>query len=278
MSEDFTLADAGFEPVSHTGACADCLARLAATLDVNLEGVGDDIPILWHWGLFVPTAPSAHLGADGHPRRHGPYAETFPRRMFAGGRVVRHSPLVVDRSVERHSDVIRVEHKQGSRGEMLLVTVRHELTQTGRLAVVEEQDLVYRPEGLPIPLPDPDGPEPSAHWVDAVVPDRVLLMRFSAATFNAHRIHYDAEYARGVEGYPDLVVHGPLTAMLLAQRARTWLGHAPARFEFRATAPAFVDQRLWLTGEPTDNGIELRAVRADTTTVMTAQVGTPGSA
>lgn len=272
MSDALELADAGFEPTARSRAPGEVLDRLGAVLDVPPGRRGGEVPLLWHWGLFVPTTRTSELGADGHPRRREPLATTFPRRMFAGGRVTARTPLLADRTVERQSEIARVERKRGSTGDLLLVTVRHRLFQAKRLAVVEEQDIVYRVGGPPIPLPAEDGEAPGARWVEEIVPDGVLLMRFSAVTFNAHRIHFDRSYAREVEGYPDLVVHGPLTALLLAERARSWLGAAASSFRFRATAPAFVGQRLWLTGEPAgDDAVALRAVRGDGATVMEAR-------
>ena len=245
--------------------------QFAQTLDHPwTEGV---LPITWHWSSFVPEAATSGLGVDGHPPRPpGELTATYPRRMFAGGRLRSHGGLASGRTVLRTTELVSAEEKKGRSGGLLLVTVRHHYEQGGSLALEEEQDLVYLPANSEaIPLPEPDGEPRKGTWTRTLQPTRPLLFRFSAATWNAHRIHYDREYAQREEGYPDLVVHGPLTATLLVGLASEALGRAPASFRFRARAPLFVDQPITLVGEPDEDRIRLEAVRVDGVTAMTAE-------
>lgn len=211
------------------------LARLAALLD---RAATDAVPPLGHWLFSLPEAPQADLGPDGHPA-HGLVAPPpgLPRRMWAGSRVTMPGRIVVGDTLERASAVASISEKPG----MTFVTVRHDVRANGELAVIEEQDLVYLP---PRTGPDTAPPRPvdvpEAASTRSVTADAVTLFRFSALTFNAHRIHYDRDYARGVEHYPGLVVHGPLLATLLVDDAqRRNLGARVARFDFRARAPVF---------------------------------------
>lgn len=209
---------------------------------------GDPVPPLWHWLAFLPRVPQRELDADGHPRRGGflPPVE-LPRRMFAGGRVAFEGPLRVGERLVRHSRVASVEEKEGRSGRLVFVTVRHEIGPAGGAAsVIEEQDLVYR--GPPAPAPARATPAPAAEagepwpWALDIAVDATLLFRFSALTYNAHRIHYDRAYATEVEGYPGLVVHGPLQAVALAELIRRRAGgSALASFRFRALRPLFDD-------------------------------------
>jgi 3-methylfumaryl-CoA hydratase len=269
-----TLEDTGFtpeatDPISHTRARV-----LAAAIDADpsrLDAGG--LPPLWHWASFVPTAPSAGLGPDGHPRRR-PEMDAFPQRMWVGGRVRIAGPLELDVEATRVSRIQSAEVKQGGAGTFWLVTVAHEIAQHGAVRVLEEQDLVFRGAStLTAPGPDRDGPpdlEPAPEWVEELVAGPVLLFRFSAVTNNAHRIHYDHPYATRVEGYPDLVVHGPLTAVLLAEFARRHTGRDAQEISFRARAPHFANRRCWLTGHAdVDGTAHTAAIRADHLEAMT---------
>jgi 3-methylfumaryl-CoA hydratase len=241
------------ETVHDALAPAQALAVAAMFDDPNLTArVGDAIPMLWQWFYFLPRAPQSQLSVDGHPERGGFMPPiTLPRRMFAGARVRVHQPLRLGVPAERQAVIHDVAQKAGRSGDLVFVTVQYRFVQAGVLCLEEEQDIVYREPGAPVSPPAvrpwPDAP-PRA--VTAVVHlDTRLLFRFSALTFNAHRIHYDREYAMRDEGYPGLVVHGPLTAHLLLrlaerqerERARE-AGRAvrtATSFAFRGLAPLF---------------------------------------
>jgi 3-methylfumaryl-CoA hydratase len=208
---------------------------------------GDPLPPLWHWFTLLEHTAHAELGADGHPA-HGHFLPPIPdrRRMFAGGRYRQHQPIPVGSELACRSTVAGVTVKRGRAGELAFVTVRHELSVAGTPVGVEEQDVVYRsqPAGTPRaqsaarpPTAEPTTPD----WRLTLPTDPVRLFRFSALTYNGHRIHYDHPYATGVEGYPGLVVHGPLLALLALELPRR---HAPTEavtdFAYRLVRPAFV--------------------------------------
>ncbi len=270
MSE-FTLATLGLAERTTSDLDLEPLRRLAATLDTSLPD--GPLPITWHWIYFVPLAGSADLGGDGHPRRPpGRLTDAYPRRMFAGGRITSSGGLRPGRPAVRTTELRSAEEKTGRTGSLLVVGVRNRYEQDGTVVLEEEQDLVYRAAGgAPVPLPEPGGATPTATWTSTATPDRPLLFRYSAVTFNAHRIHYDEPYATTAEGYPSLVVHGPLTATRLADLATTGLGRPLRSFSFRAEAPLFVDQPVTYLGDPVDGGAELRAVRVDGATAMSAR-------
>jgi 3-methylfumaryl-CoA hydratase len=213
---------------------------------------GDEVPPAWHWLYFLEARPASQIGSDGHPQR-GDFLPPvpLPRRMWAGGRIEWHAPLRVGDAATRLSEIVSVEPKSGRTGTLVFVTVRHTISVAGGVSIVEEHDIVYREaakpgDPVPPPRPGPDGPT----WTRTCIPDEVMLFRYSALTFNGHRIHYDAPYVTGTEGYPGLVVHGPLQATLLLDLARE---HAPggrrlARFEYRALSPTFGGRPLALNG------------------------------
>jgi 3-methylfumaryl-CoA hydratase len=183
-------------------------------------------------------------------------------------------PLTIGAVATRRSRILKAERKSGRSGELLVVTAAHEISQDGQVAIAGEQDLVYRTApGSPITAPvgshHPDTPDGGCS--DEVTISSVRLFRFSAVTFNGHRIHYDLPYARGEEGYPGLVVHGPLTAVLLSESARR-RGRPGASFSFRASAPLFADTAFTLLGQPNEARVDLQAVRNDGSVAMTAQV------
>jgi 3-methylfumaryl-CoA hydratase len=221
---------------------------------------GDPLPPMWHWFTLLEHPATAEIGVDGHPR-DGHFLPPIPgrRRMFAGGRLHAHAPIPVGSLLRGRSEVARVTVKEGRSGEMAFVTIRTDLTASGGLAAVEEQDIVYRsePEGTPrrtVRRPPADQPGPQGEWQRELAADPVLLFRFSALTYNGHRIHYDLPYATGEEGYPGLVIHGPLLALLALDLPRV---HAPGRvvrsFEYRLVRPAFAPAMLVSCAQLTDN-------------------------
>jgi 3-methylfumaryl-CoA hydratase len=269
-----TLADAGFVELATDPVRPEQAVRLAACIDVDPSVLDQGLlPALWHWALFNPSVPTAGLGDDGHPRRRSEMDE-FPQRMWVGGRVHVTRPLRIGVDAERASRIARAEMKEGGAGRFWLVTVGHTIEQEGAPCIEEEQDLVFRAAGSLAPVGSDADAAPDGAWVEERVADPKLLFRFSAVTANAHRIHYDHPYATQVEGYPDLVVHGPLTAILLAELARTRRGEDAREVSYRARAPHFANRRFWLVGGPTDDGrtATTRAVRADGETAMTLEV------
>jgi 3-methylfumaryl-CoA hydratase len=264
------LEDTGFEPHAVSDLDAEHVVRVAACLDIDAGAVltSGVLPVLWHWAFFLPTEPTAELGPDGHVHRRPAMAD-FPRRMFGAGRVRVVEPLAIGERAERVSEVRSASLKEGSTGRFWVVTIGHEINQAGRLRLVEEKDFLLRaPSRTPAPGAEHDD-APDAEWVESVTPDPALLFRFSAVTYNAHRIHYDRPYATEVEEYPDLVVHGPLTAILLARMAERRSGRAVRNLSFRASAPLFVDRRVWLTGALSDGRARMAAVRSDHAVAMT---------
>jgi 3-methylfumaryl-CoA hydratase len=251
--------------VGRTEARADTIGptparALAATLDRDDAGFepGAVLPPLWHWLYFLPLARARDIGPDGHAKRGGflpPVA--LPRRMWAGGRLAFHAPLAIGDAVERRSAVERVEAKQGRSGELVFVTVRHEFVRAGDAlpALTEWHDIVYREPPRPGAAPPPPLPAPdAAAWSRTWHPDDVMLFRYSALTFNGHRIHYDRRYVTEVEGYPGLVVHGPLIATLLMELLREHGAGAPASFRFEALRPCFDGRPLAVHGSPVADG------------------------
>ncbi len=253
------------------------IAALFATLDVEAPhpAAGDPVPPLWHWLYFLETHRQSELGLDGHAKRGGFLPPVpLPRRMWAGGRFEFHRPLRVGETVTRISRIADVQEKTGRSGTLVFVVVRHEIGNAEGIALTEEQDLVYRDRAKPgDPAPAPQPAPAGALWERTVQPDDVLLFRYSALTFNGHRIHYDRRYATETEGYPGLVVHGPLIATLLLDLLRR---HAPeadvARFEFRAVSPLFDTSPFKVCGKPESDGktISLWATDAGGGLAMTA--------
>jgi 3-methylfumaryl-CoA hydratase len=267
------------ETTEESIALAPVLAA-AATLDDTERTFADgsSLPPLWHWFYFLPKAPQSRLGPDGHPQRGGfmPPIE-LPRRMFAGARLRFAAPLIVGRPATRRALIRDVSEKQGRAGRLAFVTVVYSIEQDGRTCIEEEQDIVYREPGSPVaaPVTRELPPVPANAWTRTVQPDPTLLFRFSALTFNAHRIHYDRPYATGVEGYPGLVVHGPLTAMLLLELVRANAGRPVTGFSFRGQAPLFDVAPFRLVGIPEGDSVRLEAHGPDgaTTMVATAELG-----
>ena len=221
------------------------LAGLAATLDRadDPEPVpGSALPPLAHWLYFLPRAPQREIGPDGHPKRGGFLPPVpLPRRMWAGGRLRFAHDLRVGDEAERRSTIASVEAKDGRSGALVFVTVRHEVSDARGLALSEEHDIVYRDHPQPgATVSTPARAPTDEDFRREIVPDPVLLFRYSALTFNGHRIHYDRSYVTEVEGYPGLIVHGPLIATLLVDLVRRELPEARLRaFAFKAASPLF---------------------------------------
>ncbi|MEV7884772.1 hypothetical protein ACWD3I_15990 [Streptomyces sp. NPDC002817] len=242
------------------------VAALSAVLDLprTVAEDGDPLPPLWHWLYFLSRPAQRELGADGHPSR-GHFLPPLPdrQRMWAGGRCEITEPLRLGEPAERVSSLASVAVKQGRTGEMVFVTERREFRQRGRLRLVEEQDIVYRcgrsASQHPSVVDEFASPRPDGPWQLALRPDPAVLFRFSALTANAHRIHYDAPYCRDEEGYPGLVVHGPLLALLMLELPRR---NAPARrvrsLSYRLHRPVFAGEHLAACGTPGDDRAELR--------------------
>ncbi|MEO8157885.1 MAG: MaoC family dehydratase N-terminal domain-containing protein [Betaproteobacteria bacterium] len=239
-------------------------AAMSATLDrADAEPKsGMPLPPLWHWLYFLPLSPLGEAGPDGHPQRGGFLPPVpLPRRMFAGGRFEYRHPLRVGEAISRTSRIIDVTGKEGRSGALVFVTVRHEIANGSGIAMTEEHDIVYREPPLadgPVPKPQP---APTGEMFSReIAPDPVLLFRYSALTFNSHRIHYDRSYVTQVEGYPGLIVHGPLIATLLVDLLRRSLAEATvARFSFRAVRPLFDIHRFFVCGRRDGNAVALWA-------------------
>jgi 3-methylfumaryl-CoA hydratase len=260
----------GREEKAHDEVTAPAVRRLAALLDLSPDPYrrGTAIPGPWYVVLFGPEARQSTLGPDGHPAK-GQFLPPvpLPRRMFAGRRVSFHAPLVIGDEVSRVSRIQAITPKQGRSGAMCFVTVRHEIAGPRGLAVVEEQDLVYR-EATPAAPEKREAaaaPQlPPADWTKTVTPDATMVFRYSAITYNAHRIHYDAAYTREKEGYPDLVVNGGLTTSLLWEFASSQTGKAIKSSASRNVKALFVGRPATLCGRRADDGkVRVWALDAD---------------
>ncbi len=248
MPQDFSAWVGRSETVDDTITSAP-VAGLAATFDRICPD--QELPSLWHWAYFTPKPPAHLIGPDGHPKR-GDFLPPIPlpRRMWAGGRTWFDAPILIGDSVSRRSTIRRIDTKQGRSGTLIFVTLSHDISTPRGVAVREEHDLVFRDNPKPDdPTPTP-GPVPGgAHFHREIMPDPVLLFRYSALTFNSHRIHYDRPYATGVEGYPGLVVHGPLIATMLLDLVRSERPGAVVKaFDFKAVSPLFDTHPLMLCG------------------------------
>jgi 3-methylfumaryl-CoA hydratase len=232
--------------------------------------VGDPLPPLWHWLYFLEIARQSKIGPDGHAER-GDFLPPvpLPRRMWAGSRFsFDGEPIRIADAIKRVSTIKSVEPKSGSTGSMVFVTVQHVVSGPHGTSFVEEHDIVYREAAKPGETPRAAKPAPTdATWTKKVLPDEVFLFRYSALTFNSHRIHYDQPYVTGTEGYPGLIVHGPLMGTLQMELARrSNPGKAPKSFEFRALSPAFA-------GNPLTVGARREADGAVTTWIVNAEGG-----
>ncbi|WP_444813654.1 FAS1-like dehydratase domain-containing protein [Variovorax arabinosiphilus] len=262
----------------HDDITAAPVRALSATLDRDdaAPAAGTRLPELWHWLYFLPHHRQSEIGADGHAKRGGFLPPVpLPRRMWAGGRLAWEpaNPLRVGEAATRTSTIVSVTHKVGRTGELVFVLVRHEVCNARGLALTEEHDIVYRAAAAPDEVPpSPTSAPGDAAFSREIVPDDVLLFRYSALTFNGHRIHYDRRYVTEVEGYPGLIVHGPLIATLLVDLLRRQRpGATLSRFEFRALRPTFDIARFSLHGRPDADGKAFRLWGEDADGWLTMQ-------
>lgn len=254
------------------------MARLSATLDRDDSPpeAGDPLPPVWHWLYFLEAVPMREIGPDGHAKR-GDFLPPvpLPRRMWAGGRFRFLAPIRIGDPIERTSEIADISLKKGRTGPLAFCTVRHTIAAGGAPCVIEEHDIVYRGAPVPGEAPAPaQAPPEGAAFGRTITPDPVLLFRFSALTFNGHRIHYDHPYVTKVEGYPGLVVHGPLLALLLLDLVRRERPDAAlSAFSFRAFRPVFDTGPFPIAGKPDGGNLLLwaednagaLAMRADAT-------------
>ena len=263
--------------VAHDLVAPAAVARFAAMLDAvpprQLAPQG------FHWCLCLPDAPTAEIDVDGHPKRGGflPPVD-LPRRMWVASAIRFLAPLPIGAAIERVSTVAAIGEKQGGSGKLVFVEIDHLIRADGAEAVRERQTVVYREPAADTPAaPSPsDGSDLSGwEWQRGVTPSQVLLFRYSALTFNSHRIHYDLPYATGTEGYPGLIVQGPLMGSLLLDLCTQQLGpQALAAFSFRAHSPAFAGQALTLVGRQDSGGLALAVIGGDGHTIVSA-AGSP---
>ena len=254
----------------HDSITATPVAALNATLDHPAADMpaGTPLPPLWHWLYFLPLHRQSEIGADGHARRGGFLPPVpLPRRMWAGSQFEFRTPIRVGDQVVRKSTIEDVTSKSGRTGPLVFVRVRHELHANGSVepALVEFHDIVYREAQGPGDAAPPPQPAPAeAAWRRRIVPDDVLLFRYSALTFNGHRIHYDRKYVTEVEGYPGLIVHGPLIATLLLDLLRRERPDAEvASFRFKAVRPTFDLHPFQVQGQPEADGGSVRLWASD---------------
>lgn len=288
MSSELFLSDPGRAPQS--GSLQDWVGRteqstelidaraveaMAATLDLERSPKqGEPLPPGWQWLFFNPRVRSSGLGLDGHPQRGGflPPVE-LPRRMWAGSRLNYLGALTLGEEATRRSRIAKVEEKKGKAGALCFVTVEHTLSSGGVDRIIEEQDIVYREP----PPPDSGAATPPSHqaeaqWQTTINPDPVLLFRYSALTFNGHRIHYDQAYARNEEGYPDLVVQGPLTATLLQHFATQQSGGRRLKtFSFRGVTPLFVNRPFQIEARADGDDLDVWARAPEGQLAMSAR-------
>ena len=239
-------------------------------LEPDLEP-GAPLPLAWHWLYFLETARTSESGRDGHPLRGGFLPPvSLPRRMWAGSRLEFHAPIRIGDTVVRNSEIRSVVNKEGRSGKLCFVTVNHSYDCDGRQLLSEEHDIVYREDPVSgSQMREPAGPKSPLAQQNLITerlvePSASLLFRYSALTFNTHRIHYDVDYCRQVEGYPGLVVHGPLIATLLLDLLVAEFGQDNVqRFRFRAISPLFADRPFHLNLGSSDTGYRLWATNAN---------------
>lgn len=232
---------------------------MAATFDQPVLTTGDTLPACWHWAWFNDAKPQCELGRDGHPKRGGKALLppiSLPRRMWAGGSLKFLQPILIGKEIIKKSTIQNIAEKNGSTGALCIVTVLHELFDGEELCISEKQNLVFREDPKPnAPKATPPAPPQGAKIARQILPDPVTMFRYSALTFNGHRIHYDVDYARDIEGYEGLVFHAPLTATLLLNLAKEIAGKEISNFDYRATAPLFGHERFSIHGKKDNDKI-----------------------
>jgi 3-methylfumaryl-CoA hydratase len=271
MAEDMPNFDdwVGTSREQHDRIDAALLSGMSATLDRDDPPPrnGDPLPPCWHWMYFRDATRQSVLGLDGHPERGGlmpPVA--LPRRMWAGSKIRFRAPLRVGEIACKRSEIDSITPKSGNSGQLVFINIRHTyLNAADEVAIEEEQNIVYREAPKPGDTPPHPRPAPEqAPWRRDLEPDPVLLFRYSALTFNSHRIHYDRAYCLQEEGYPGLVVHGPLIATLMVDLCRRSRPDSEiAEFSFRALAPLFDTHAMMLGGAPADAGSSAAVWAAD---------------
>ena len=234
------------------------VTALSATLDRDdaAPKTGDELPPGWHWLFFLEAKRASELGPDGHPKRGGFLPPVpLPRRMWAGGRIEFLAPLRIGDTIRRDSEILSVEPKHGRSGDLVFVTVRHTISTGITAAVREEHDIVYRDAAKTGDATPPGKPAPqSAVWQRSLTGDPVMLSRYSALTFNGHRIHYDLDYVKNEEHYPGLIVHGPLQTTLLLDLCRRHAARPLKKLDYRALHPVFHGERFTVNGNPAADG------------------------
>lgn len=246
--------------------------RFRATFDQSGQAAdGQTAPVMIHLCVAPPAAPTSGLGPDGHPARGGFLPPIpLPRRMWAGGSFTFRDDIRVGEVVTRRSTIRDVTVKEGRTGTLCFVTVDHAIDSGGRRVIEERQDIVYRNVDAPA-APKPADPAPTGTHRVVVNPSAALLFRYSALTFNGHRIHYDNPYVTGTEGYPGLIVHGPLQATQLVQFAEQLRGRRPAQFIFRSLSPIFDTADYTLNAADDDDGLRLWTAYPDGPIAMEAR-------
>ncbi len=234
---------------------------------------GDNLPPLWHWIYFLEAKPESDLGRDAHPKK-GDFLPPIqlPRRMWAGGRFTFCNDLVIGEKAKKITTIRKIVEKEGSAGPLCFITLEHKIYSKEEVSIIEEQDLVYLQDqqgskSLPLAQNNLERPD----FSQEIHPSEILLFRYSALTFNGHRIHYDLDYARNVEGYDGLVFHGPLTATLLLDLALKEKNQPIKKYSFRGTAPLSNLDCFWIEGKYKDDSAILWARRKDGVVAMKAK-------
>ena len=247
--------------------------RFRATFDQTGEARNGDVaPTLIHFCVAPPAAPTASLGPDGHPSRGGFLPPvSLPRRMWAGGALTFHGDIRIGETVTRHSTIGDVVVKEGRSGTLCFVTVNHRIESDGVMVIEERQDIVYR--GVDDAGAAKKAAEPAPHGEHRmqITPSAALLFRYSALTFNGHRIHYDTPYVTKEEGYPGLIVHGPMQTTMLIQLAQHIRGKRPRQFDFRSLSPLFDTADFTLNAQEEGEGLRLWTARIDGPVAMEAR-------
>ena len=234
---------------------------------------GDNLPPLWHWIYFLEAKPESDLGRDAHPKK-GDFLPPIqlPRRMWAGGRFTFCNDLVIGEKAKKITTIRKIVEKEGSAGPLCFITLEHKIYSKEEISIIEEQDLVYlQDQQGSKSLPLAQNSIERSDFSQEIHPSEILLFRYSALTFNGHRIHYDLDYARNVEGYDGLVFHGPLTATLLLDLALKEKNQPIKKYSFRGTAPLSNLDCFWIEGKYKDDSAILWARRKDGVVAMKAK-------